>query len=147
MRCCSSSLRCHLTLEEAQDAHVTQEVRRGVKMVRDRAVFWFVACRAQMLSKTVSESTLGLTDVEEATSGAMDAVDQVDRCAGRWVRGGVVQVSVGVGGLEIDVVEVVTRDEDGKVQEGEGGIGDGSGEFEVGVKGVSKVDELSKLLV
>eukprot|EP00061_Rhincodon_typus_P013303 g39596.t1 len=55
---------------------------------------------------------------------------------------------MGVGGFEIDVgVEAVTRDGDGEVQEGEGGIGDGPGEFEVGVKGVSKVDELFKLFV
>eukprot|EP00061_Rhincodon_typus_P005996 g26163.t1 len=33
---------------------------------------------AQVLYKAVSEPPLGLTDVEEATSGA---VDQVDRCA------------------------------------------------------------------
>eukprot|EP00061_Rhincodon_typus_P006981 g28189.t1 len=34
-----------------------------------------------------------------------------------------------------------------EVQEGEGGIGDGPDELEVGVKGVTKVNELSKLLV
>eukprot|EP00061_Rhincodon_typus_P004942 g23774.t1 len=38
--------------------------------------------RVKMLYKTVSESQLGLTDVEEATSGAVDAVDQVDGYAG-----------------------------------------------------------------
>eukprot|EP00061_Rhincodon_typus_P006063 g26297.t1 len=38
--------------------------------------------RAQMLYKTVSKSTLGLTDVEEATSGTADTTDQVGRCAG-----------------------------------------------------------------
>eukprot|EP00061_Rhincodon_typus_P012381 g38080.t1 len=38
--------------------------------------------RAQMLYEMVSESTLGLTDVKEATSGAVDTVDQVDGCAG-----------------------------------------------------------------
>eukprot|EP00061_Rhincodon_typus_P005911 g25997.t1 len=43
--------------------------------------------------------------------------------------------------------EAVTRDEDGEVQEGEGGIGDGPGAFEVGLTGVSKVNELFKLLV
>eukprot|EP00061_Rhincodon_typus_P010406 g34668.t1 len=35
-----------------------------------------------VLYKTVSEPPLGLTDVEEAMSGAADTVAQVDRCAG-----------------------------------------------------------------
>eukprot|EP00061_Rhincodon_typus_P017670 g46465.t1 len=37
--------------------------------------------RAQVLYKVVSEHPLGLTDVE-ATSGAVDAVDHIDGCAG-----------------------------------------------------------------
>eukprot|EP00061_Rhincodon_typus_P000855 g12994.t1 len=69
-------------LEEAQDGHATQGVGGGVKMVSDQKVLSFVTYRVQMLYETVPESTLGLTDVEEATSGAADAVDQVDRCAG-----------------------------------------------------------------
>eukprot|EP00061_Rhincodon_typus_P003371 g19925.t1 len=64
-----------VTLEEAQDVNVTQG------MVGDRKVLLFVAYRAQMLYKIVSESTLGLTNVEEATLGAVDAVDRVDGCA------------------------------------------------------------------
>eukprot|EP00061_Rhincodon_typus_P014898 g42270.t1 len=51
-------------------------------MVHDRKVLSFVANRAQMLYKMVSEPPLGLTNVEEATSGATDAVDQADGCAG-----------------------------------------------------------------
>eukprot|EP00061_Rhincodon_typus_P007770 g29786.t1 len=35
-----------------------------------------------MLYKAVSKTPLGLTDVEEATSGVMDAVDHIDGCAG-----------------------------------------------------------------
>eukprot|EP00061_Rhincodon_typus_P008996 g32111.t1 len=35
-----------------------------------------------MFYETVSESTLGVTDVEEATSGAADTVEQVDGCTG-----------------------------------------------------------------
>eukprot|EP00061_Rhincodon_typus_P007078 g28383.t1 len=55
---------------------------------------------------------------------------------------------MGISVFEIDIgVEVVTRDGDRGVQEGEGGIGDGPGEFEVGARGVSKVDELFKLLM
>eukprot|EP00061_Rhincodon_typus_P013956 g40669.t1 len=64
------------------------------------------------------------------------------------MRGGVAQVGIGIGGLEIDVsVEAVTRDGDGEAQEGERSIRDGPGEVEVGVKDVSKVDELFKLLM
>eukprot|EP00061_Rhincodon_typus_P003803 g21010.t1 len=39
------------------------------------------------------------------------------------------------------------EDGNGGVQEGDGGIGDGLGEFEVGMKGVSKVDKLFELLM
>eukprot|EP00061_Rhincodon_typus_P006752 g27732.t1 len=42
---------------------------------------------------------------------------------------------------------MVIRDGDREAQEVGGGIGNGPGEFEVGVKGVSKADELFKLLV
>eukprot|EP00061_Rhincodon_typus_P000195 g10872.t1 len=71
-----------VALEEAQDGHVVQGVGEGVKMVGNRKVLSFVAYRVQMLYEMVSESTLGLTDVKEATSGAADTVDQVDGCAG-----------------------------------------------------------------
>eukprot|EP00061_Rhincodon_typus_P007792 g29832.t1 len=63
-------------LEEAQDGHATQGVGGGVKMVHDQKVLMFVAYKAQMLHEMVSESKLGLTHVEEATSGAADTVDQ-----------------------------------------------------------------------
>eukprot|EP00061_Rhincodon_typus_P006271 g26737.t1 len=133
-------------------------------MVGDWKVVLFVAYRAQTLYKMVPKSMLGLTDVEEATSGAADAIDHIDGCAheplsnveglfcafngGRWVRRGVAQVAVGVGGLEIDVsFEAVNRIGDGELQEGEGCMGDGPGEFEVGVKRFSKIDELFNLLI
>eukprot|EP00061_Rhincodon_typus_P014932 g42323.t1 len=70
-----------VTLEGTQDGHVTQGLGKGIKIVGDRKVLSFVVYKAQMLYKTVSESKLGLTDVEEATLGAADTVDQVDRCA------------------------------------------------------------------
>eukprot|EP00061_Rhincodon_typus_P002995 g19031.t1 len=70
-----------VTLEEAQDGHVNQGVGAGVKMVRDRKVLSFVVYRAQILYNVVSESPLGLTNVEEATLGPADTVDQVDGCA------------------------------------------------------------------
>eukprot|EP00061_Rhincodon_typus_P000849 g12974.t1 len=80
MRCCSCDV--IVTLEEAQDGHVAQALGGRVKMVGDQQVLSFVTYRAQMLNKTVSESTLGLTDVEEATLGAADTVDQVGGCIG-----------------------------------------------------------------
>eukprot|EP00061_Rhincodon_typus_P011812 g37102.t1 len=50
---------------------------------------WFVygsfvqqAYKAQMLRELVTESMLGLTDVEEATSGVMDTVYHVGGCTG-----------------------------------------------------------------
>eukprot|EP00061_Rhincodon_typus_P001902 g16087.t1 len=64
-----------VALEEAQDGHTIKAVRGGVKMVGDRKVLLFIVYRAQMLYETVPKSVLGLTDVEEATSGAADAVD------------------------------------------------------------------------
>eukprot|EP00061_Rhincodon_typus_P013365 g39695.t1 len=51
-------------------------------MVRDRKVLSFVANRVQVLYKAVSEPLLGLTDVEEATLGAADAIDHIGGCAG-----------------------------------------------------------------
>eukprot|EP00061_Rhincodon_typus_P005519 g25127.t1 len=51
-------------------------------MVCNWKVLSFVANRAQMLSKMVSDPPLGLIDVEEATSGAADAVDHISGCAG-----------------------------------------------------------------
>eukprot|EP00061_Rhincodon_typus_P001947 g16215.t1 len=71
-----------VTLEEARDGRVVQGVGGGVEMVHDWKVLSFVANRAQVLYKAVCEPSLGLTDVEEAASGAADAVDHIDRCAG-----------------------------------------------------------------
>eukprot|EP00061_Rhincodon_typus_P000734 g12601.t1 len=50
-------------------------------MVRDWKMLSFVANRAQVLDKADSEPPLGLTNVEEATSGAADAVDHIGGCA------------------------------------------------------------------
>eukprot|EP00061_Rhincodon_typus_P003036 g19126.t1 len=71
-----------VTLEAAQDGHVTQGVGGGAEMVPDRKVLSFVMNPAQVLYKAVPESPLGLTDVEEATSGIADAIDHIDGCAG-----------------------------------------------------------------
>eukprot|EP00061_Rhincodon_typus_P007954 g30140.t1 len=68
--------------------------------------------------------------------------------AGGRVIGGVVEVAVGVDGFETDIgANSVGGDGDGEVQEGEGGVRDGPGEFEVRVKGVGEVDELFELFV
>eukprot|EP00061_Rhincodon_typus_P003678 g20694.t1 len=63
-----------VTLEAAQDGHITQGVGGQVKMVHDQKVLSFVMYKEQMLDKMVSESM----DVQEATSGAACTVDQVD---------------------------------------------------------------------
>eukprot|EP00061_Rhincodon_typus_P013866 g40501.t1 len=77
MRCCSSSLHVIVTLEEAQDGHVAKGVGGGIEMVGNWNLLLIIMYRAQMLRKSVTESALGLTDVEETTSGATDTVDQV----------------------------------------------------------------------
>eukprot|EP00061_Rhincodon_typus_P005576 g25258.t1 len=76
-----------VTLEKAQDGHVTQGVGvgGGVEIVCDREVVVFVTNRVLVLYKAVSEPLLDLTDVEEATSRAADAIDHVDGCAGEPV--------------------------------------------------------------
>eukprot|EP00061_Rhincodon_typus_P009083 g32278.t1 len=71
-----------VALEEGQDGHVTQGTGGGVKMVHDWKVLSFVTNRAQTLYEIFSGSTLGLANVVEATSGAADAVDHIDGCAG-----------------------------------------------------------------
>eukprot|EP00061_Rhincodon_typus_P009295 g32690.t1 len=89
-----------------------------------------------MLRESVTESAFGLTDVEETTSGAMDTVIKVGGCTGEPLLD-LESLSWALDGGEMGDVdaETVTGDGDGEVQKGEGGIGDGPGEFEVGVKG------------
>eukprot|EP00061_Rhincodon_typus_P002587 g17952.t1 len=65
-----------VALEEAQDGNVIKRVG-GVKVVGDQTVLSIVEYRAQMLHETVPESALGLTDVEETTSGAMYTVEEI----------------------------------------------------------------------
>eukprot|EP00061_Rhincodon_typus_P001155 g13889.t1 len=69
-----------VTLEEAQVGHVTQGVGEGVEVVHDWKVLSFVANRAQVLYKAVSDPLLGLTDVEEATLGTANAIDHIGGC-------------------------------------------------------------------
>eukprot|EP00061_Rhincodon_typus_P000801 g12776.t1 len=65
-----------VTLEEAQDGYVTQGMGGGVKMVSNQKVLLIIVYGAQVLRKSVTEATCGLIDVEEATLGATDTVDQ-----------------------------------------------------------------------
>eukprot|EP00061_Rhincodon_typus_P006067 g26306.t1 len=58
-----------------------------------------------------------------------------------------VEVDVDELGEWIAFLQEVARDGDGEDQEGEGGVRDGPGEFEVGMKDVGEVDELFVLLV
>eukprot|EP00061_Rhincodon_typus_P010060 g34049.t1 len=51
-------------------------------MVRDWKVLSFVTNRVQVLYRAVSEPPLGLTNVDEAISGAADTIDHIDGCAG-----------------------------------------------------------------
>eukprot|EP00061_Rhincodon_typus_P004476 g22695.t1 len=61
-----------VALEEAQNGHVTQELRGGIKMVGELKVLPFVVYRVQMLYQMISKSMFSLTNVEETTSGAAD---------------------------------------------------------------------------
>eukprot|EP00061_Rhincodon_typus_P012895 g38931.t1 len=93
-------------------------------MVRNWKVLLFVTYRVQMLYKTVSESTLGLTDVQEATSGVTDTVGQVERMSD--VKGLFCALNgdeIGDGALGAKEPEVMEE------VEGVGGIPDIGGEF------------------
>eukprot|EP00061_Rhincodon_typus_P015356 g42980.t1 len=74
-----------VTVEEAQDGHVAQELGGGVEVVHDWKVLSFVVNRVQVLYKVVSEPPLGLIDAEEATSGAVDAKDRIGGCVGEYL--------------------------------------------------------------
>eukprot|EP00061_Rhincodon_typus_P005862 g25878.t1 len=84
MRCCSSKFTSGIieTLEEAQDGHVTQGVGGAIKMVGNRKMLLIIAYRVQKLCESVTESVLGFIDVQEATLGATDTVDQVGGLTG-----------------------------------------------------------------
>eukprot|EP00061_Rhincodon_typus_P015244 g42810.t1 len=126
-----------VTLEETQYGHVTQGVGGGVEVVCDWEVLSFVANREQILYKAVSEPLLGLTDVEEATLGATDAIDHTDRCAGESlsdVKGLFGALNRGEGG---DVVADVVADVALPVVAGKSAGGGGAS----GECGVDKPDQ------
>eukprot|EP00061_Rhincodon_typus_P016464 g44695.t1 len=66
-----------VTLEEAQDGHVIEGMGEGIKMVGNWKVLLILVYTAQTLCESVIESVLGLTDVDEAASGATDTADLV----------------------------------------------------------------------
>eukprot|EP00061_Rhincodon_typus_P018034 g47025.t1 len=70
-----------VTLEETQNRHVAKRVGGGVKTVGDQKVLLFVANRAQMLYKMVSESTLGLT-TETVRARELEIVNVVEGIRG-----------------------------------------------------------------
>eukprot|EP00061_Rhincodon_typus_P005228 g24490.t1 len=70
---------------------------------------------SHMLYKMVSESPLGLTDVEEATSGAVNTVHQVDRCAGEPLSNVEGLLCALIGGNARDVVEGIFSHQRGQV--------------------------------
>eukprot|EP00061_Rhincodon_typus_P003363 g19910.t1 len=76
-------------------------------MVHDQKVLSFVMNRAQVLYKAVSKPPRGLTDVEEATIGAADAVDPISGCAGEPVS----DVEGLFGSLEGGIAETLTMDD------------------------------------
>eukprot|EP00061_Rhincodon_typus_P005979 g26134.t1 len=90
-------------------------------MIGDWKVLSFVMYRVQMLHRIVPDSALCLNNVEEASS------EQRIK--------------------ETKLADVQSPEMETEVQEGEESIGNGPGEFEVGVKCVRKVDELFELLV
>eukprot|EP00061_Rhincodon_typus_P014274 g41200.t1 len=159
-----------LGLKGAKDGHVTRGLGGAVKVDGNRKVGLDGACRAQLLRKAVPESAFSLPDIQETASRAMVTVDE-GRSMGNVgdavegilnTRGGETRV-LKVGGylqspriersiLGADAAEAeefgesVTGEEDGKVQEREGGARNGPGEFEGALEGVGEVDELFELL-
>eukprot|EP00061_Rhincodon_typus_P012429 g38161.t1 len=69
-----------VTLEEAPDGHVIKGVGGEVKMVSNQTVLLIIVYEAQVFCESITETALGLTDIEQATSGATDTVDQVGGC-------------------------------------------------------------------
>eukprot|EP00061_Rhincodon_typus_P015229 g42789.t1 len=74
-----------VTMEEAQDGHVFQGLGGGVEVVHDWKLSSSVANRAQVLYKVVFKPPLGLTDVEEPTKKAADALDHISTCGGAYL--------------------------------------------------------------
>ena len=68
------------TLQQAKDRHVGMGAGSCVKMASDWKVRVLIAHRPKLLSKAITQFTLGLSDIEE-TSGAANAIDQIERSA------------------------------------------------------------------
>eukprot|EP00061_Rhincodon_typus_P014570 g41658.t1 len=73
--------RAIVTLEKAQNGHVTQGVGGGVEMVHDWKVLLFIMNRVQVPYKVFSEPQFGLANVEKTTSGEANTIDYTDGSA------------------------------------------------------------------
>ena len=62
------------TLQQAKDRHVGMGAGSCVKMASNRKVRVLIAHRPKVLSKAITQSTLGLSDIEETTLGAANAI-------------------------------------------------------------------------
>ena len=72
------------TLQKAKDRHVGMGEGSCVKMASNRKVRILSAHRPKVLSKVIAQSTLGLSDMEETTLGAANAIHQIERGASEW---------------------------------------------------------------
>ena len=59
------------TLQQAKDRHVGMAAVSCVKMVSDRKVRVLIAHRPKVLSKTITRSMLGLSDIRGETKNGM----------------------------------------------------------------------------
>eukprot|EP00061_Rhincodon_typus_P017199 g45786.t1 len=64
-----------VAVEEAQDGHVAKGVGGGIKMVGKWKVVLIEVYQLKMLRETVTESALGLPNIQETASGATDSID------------------------------------------------------------------------
>eukprot|EP00061_Rhincodon_typus_P005253 g24532.t1 len=71
--------------DEASGGEILKLVKVHIEtigLLAPKAEYEVLLLRAQVLYKAVSEPPFGFTDAEEATLGAVDAVDHIRRCAG-----------------------------------------------------------------
>ena len=69
------------TLQQAKDRHVSMGAGSCVKMASNRKVRVLIVHRPKVLSKAITQSTLGLSDIEETILGAVNAIHQIERGA------------------------------------------------------------------
>ena len=69
------------TLQQAKDRHVGMGAGLCFKMASNQKVRVLLAHRPKVLSKVITQSTLGLSNIEETTLGAANAIHQIERGA------------------------------------------------------------------